>query len=175
MARFLLKHSNIHPEKNLDGDAQLHLASRKLYLWTLLHLSRDKRTDANLVNDKGLNARDIVLMQAKHPMARQEFRASTILRTTGVPLRQDLSEVQHIANTEWNVKDAANTLALVAVLIATVTFVASFHSTRLFVHLALGTMPVAFMAAIYLVVGNNASLGDLDLQIGFMKLVMSTN
>ncbi|XP_054779710.1 protein ACCELERATED CELL DEATH 6-like isoform X2 [Prosopis cineraria] len=236
MVRFLLKHSNIHPEnvneKDLDGDAPLHLASRKLYLWTLLHLSRDKRTDANLVNDKGLNARDIVLMQAKHPMTRQEFRASMILRTASVPLRKDMLGVQRIANAEWNVKDAANTLILVAVLIATVTFAAGFtvpggfyssddpvpknrgmavladkklfkvfmafntismyssifssiillwmhlgdrryairayFLARLFVHLALGTMPVAFMAAIHLVVGNNASLGDLVKVISFI-------
>ncbi|XP_054781920.1 protein ACCELERATED CELL DEATH 6-like [Prosopis cineraria] len=197
MVRFLLKHSNIHPEnmneKDIDGDAPLHLASRKLYLWTLLHLSRDKRTDANLGSDKGLNARDIVLMQAKHPMTHQEFRASMILRTAGVPLKKDMLGVQRVANAEWNVKDAANTLILVAVLIATVTFATSFtvpggvyssddpmpkteawqcwlikNYSKLFVHLALGKMLVAFMAAIYLVVSNNASLGDLVKVISFI-------
>ncbi|XP_054779707.1 protein ACCELERATED CELL DEATH 6-like isoform X2 [Prosopis cineraria] len=130
MVKFLLKHSDIHAanvnEKDLNGDAPLHLASRKLHLWTLLHLSRDERIDVNLVNDQSLTARDIVWMQTKYPRTGQELLARMILKTAGIPLNKNLIRMPRAANKEWNVKDGANSLITVAVLIATVTFAAGF-------------------------------------------------
>ncbi|XP_054789403.1 protein ACCELERATED CELL DEATH 6-like [Prosopis cineraria] len=65
MVKYLLKHPKINSktvnEKDLlNGDTPLHLASRKLYLWTLDHLSRDKRINVDAVNDQGLTAIDII-------------------------------------------------------------------------------------------------------------------
>ncbi|XP_054781845.1 protein ACCELERATED CELL DEATH 6-like [Prosopis cineraria] len=67
MLKYLLKIPMIHHdtlnERDVNGDTPLHLASRKLRLWTLLLLSRHKMINVNLVNDEGLTARDVVRMQ----------------------------------------------------------------------------------------------------------------
>ncbi|XP_054789369.1 protein ACCELERATED CELL DEATH 6-like [Prosopis cineraria] len=133
MVKYLLKHPKIDSktvnEKDLNGDTPLHLASRKLHLWTLLHLSRDKRIKMNLVNDQGLTARDIVRSQRNFPMTRRELGADVILGIAGGAARaieNKQRQSQPVANKEWNVNDGANTLIIVAVLVATVTFAAGF-------------------------------------------------
>ncbi|XP_054789840.1 protein ACCELERATED CELL DEATH 6-like [Prosopis cineraria] len=236
MVKYLLKHPKIHSktinEKDLNGDTPLHLASKYLHVWTLFHLSQDKRINVNLVNDQGLTARDIVRRQSKFPRTRIEFVASKILKFAGGSLKQIKRGPKPVANKEWNVNDGANTLIIVAVLVATVTFAAGFtvpggvHSSddsvpkergmavltdqtlfkifmtfntiamycstfgsiillwrhlgdrrlsirayrisKIFVQLALGTMPVAFMAAIRLTVSNNSLLADLTSIIAFI-------
>ncbi|KAF7822999.1 protein ACCELERATED CELL DEATH 6-like [Senna tora] len=115
-------------ERDNDGNTALHLAAKGFYLRTLSFLSRDKRIDVNLVNNEGLTPRDIIWLHSKIPRTRTEFLADMILESAGVPLKaKDMSCVQRkvSTNTEWNVKDATNTLLVVAVLIITVTFAAS--------------------------------------------------
>ncbi|XP_054779921.1 protein ACCELERATED CELL DEATH 6-like [Prosopis cineraria] len=238
MVKYLLKHPKINSktvnEKDLlNGDTPLHLASRKLYLWTLDHLSRDKRINVNVVNDQGLTAIDIIGSQRKSLMTRIELAAYMILILAGASLKHNTKlRSNHVVKKAWNEDDAANTLIIVAVLVATVTFAAgitmpagvyssddpvpkkrgmavltdqtlfktfmTFNTTAMylstfgtilllwrqlpdrhvsrrayiistyFVHLALGTMPVAFMAAICLVVRNDSFLADLTSIIGFI-------
>ncbi|XP_054779826.1 protein ACCELERATED CELL DEATH 6-like [Prosopis cineraria] len=239
VVKYLLKnpkiiHDETMNEKDVNGDTPLHLASRNLCLWTLLHLSRDKKIDVNLVNNEGFTARDIVRVQSKIPMRHQEFLADVILKSAGVPLKTNILGVGHVAsiNREWNVKEAANTLILVAILIATVTFAAGFtvpggihdpddkipkergkavfacHTlfdifmtfntiamysstlgsiillwvqlgdrhfaegvyrfAKIFVYVALLTMPIAFLAAICLTVSNNPLLTCILSVIGFI-------
>ncbi|XP_054789833.1 protein ACCELERATED CELL DEATH 6-like [Prosopis cineraria] len=257
MVKYLLKHPKINSktvnEKDLlNGDTPLHLASRKLYLWTLDHLSRDKRIIVNLVNDQGLTAIDIIRSQSKFPMTRIEFYkrlrhvttylldlitlqlgACMILIYAGASLKHNNKlRPKRVVNKEWNENDGANTLIIVAVLVATVTFAAGFtipggvyssddpvpkkrgiavlsdqtlfkifmtfntiamycstfgtilllwrhlpdrrvsirayHISKIFVQLALGTMPVAFVAAILLVVRNDSFLAYLTSIIAFI-------
>ncbi|XP_054779580.1 protein ACCELERATED CELL DEATH 6-like [Prosopis cineraria] len=169
-------------------------------------------------------------------MTRQEFLADVILRRAGVLLKANMLGVPRevSANEDWKVKDAAETLILVAILIATVTFAAAFtvpggfyssddpitkqrglalltHQTlfkiftafntiamysatigsaillkvplgdlrfaerayglaKIFVYVALTTMPVAFLAAIRLVISNNTLLADVISVIGFISI-----
>ncbi|XP_054781929.1 protein ACCELERATED CELL DEATH 6-like [Prosopis cineraria] len=227
-------HGEIMNERDVNGDTPLHLASRNLCLWTLLLLSQDKKIDVNLVNNKDFTARDIVRVQCKIPMRRQEFLADVILKCAGVPLKTNILGARHVAsiNTEWNVKEAANALILVAILIVTVTFAAGFsvpggihgaddkipkergtavfgsqtlfdifmtfntiamysstlgsiillwvqlgdrhfaegvyRFAKIFVYVALLTMPVAFLAAICLTIRNNISLTCILSVIGFI-------
>ncbi|XP_054781927.1 protein ACCELERATED CELL DEATH 6-like [Prosopis cineraria] len=252
MIKYLLKNPKIHHdtlnERDVNGDTPLHFASRKLSLWTLLLLSRHNMIKVNLVNNEGLTARDVVRMQCKIPMTRQElgtsfpdkiiyiFLADAILESAGVPLKANMLGISRTTSTnkEWNVKDAANTLMLVAILIATVTFTAGFtvpggfyssddplakqrgmallvdqklfnifmafntiamysstigsvvllwvplgdlrfaegayELAKIFVYVALVTMPAAFLAAIRLVVSNNTLLADVISVIGFASI-----
>ncbi|XP_028787326.1 protein ACCELERATED CELL DEATH 6-like [Neltuma alba] len=240
--KYLLKHPNIHHdtinERDVNGDTPLHLASRELRLWSLLLLSQDKRIDVNLVNNKGLTARDVVQTQCRIPETRQEFLARLILYNAGVDLKANMLSVPltRSINKEWNVKDAANTLILVAILTATVTFAAGFTvpggfysadgpipkqkgmalladqtlfkifmafntvamysstigsiillwvpggdlrfatlayiQAKFFVYVALIAMPVAFLAAIRLIVSNNTIVADVISVIGFISIFL---
>ncbi|XP_028787327.1 protein ACCELERATED CELL DEATH 6-like [Neltuma alba] len=128
----LVKHPKIHHdtinERDVNGDTPLHLASRELRLWTLLLLSQDQRIDVNLVNNNDLTARDVVWTQHRIPETRQELLANVILYNAGVDVKANMLSMPRTTsiNKEWNVKDAANTLILVAILIATMTFAAGF-------------------------------------------------
>ncbi|XP_054781928.1 protein ACCELERATED CELL DEATH 6-like [Prosopis cineraria] len=192
--KYLLKNPMIHRdtvnERGLYGDTPLHLASKKLHLWTLLLLSQDK-----------ISMRIWSIMK---------FLADVILRRAGVLLKANMLGVpwEVSANEDWKVKDAAETLILVAILIATVTFaagsqyqvfmafntIAMYSSTigstillwvplgdlrfaerayglaKIFVYVALITMPVAFLAAIRLVISNNTLLADVISVIGFISI-----
>ncbi|XP_028796039.1 protein ACCELERATED CELL DEATH 6-like [Neltuma alba] len=240
---YLLNHPKIHHdainERDVNGDTPLHLASRELRLLTLFFLLGDKRIDVNLVNNKGLTALDVVWIQRKIPESYQELLARVILYRAGVDLKANMLSVPltRSINKEWNVKDAANTLILVAILIATLTFAAGFtvpgglysadspipkqrgmalladqtlfkifmafntialySSTigsiillwvpmgdgrlatlvymyaRLFVHVALIAMPVAFLAAIRLIVSNNTIVADVISVIGFISIFLT--
>ncbi|XP_028787319.1 protein ACCELERATED CELL DEATH 6-like [Neltuma alba] len=164
------------------------------------------------------------------------FLADAILEDVGVSLKANMLAIQRITSTnkEWNVKDAANTLIFVVILIATVTFTAGFtipggfyssdgpipkqrglalladqtlfkifmafntiamnSSTigsvillwvplgdlrfaqgvyglpKIFVYVALIAMPVAFLAAVRLIVSNNTLLADFIIVIGFISI-----
>ncbi|XP_028787332.1 protein ACCELERATED CELL DEATH 6-like [Neltuma alba] len=239
MLRHLLKHPKIHHdivnERDVNGNTPLHLASRGLRLWTLLLLSQHKMFDVNIMSNEGFTARDVVRMKCKHPMTCQEFLADAILENVGVSLKANMLAIQCITSTnkEWNVKDAANTLILVTILIAIVTFTAGFtvpggfyssdgpipkqrglalladqtlfkifmafnaiamySSTigsvillwvplgdlrfagvyglaKIFVYVALIAMPVAFLAAIRLIVSKNTLLADFISVNGFISI-----
>ncbi|XP_028787320.1 protein ACCELERATED CELL DEATH 6-like [Neltuma alba] len=183
LIKYRLKHPNIDHDtindRDVNGDTPLHLASRGLRLWTLLLLSQDKRIDVNLVNNKGLTAQDVVQTQHRIPETRQEFLASIILYNAIVDLKANMLSVPltRSINKEWNVKDAANTLILVAILSHS-DFCSWFYSAsstigsiillwvpvgdrrlailvyvyaRLFVYVALIAMPIAFLAAMRLI------------------------
>ncbi|XP_028787323.1 protein ACCELERATED CELL DEATH 6-like [Neltuma alba] len=130
--KYLLKHPKIHHDainlRDVNGDTPLHLASRELRLWTLLLLSEHKRINMNLVNNKGLTARDVILMQCRIPLTTREILANGILYNAGGNLKANMLSVPltRSINKEWNVTDLANTLILMATLIATVTFAAGF-------------------------------------------------
>ncbi|XP_054780822.1 protein ACCELERATED CELL DEATH 6-like [Prosopis cineraria] len=238
MVKYLLTdpkmHSEIVNEKDINGDTPLHLASKRLWLWSLLILSRHKMVNVNLTNNQGFTARDIIRMQCKIPMTSRELLADAILQRAGVLIQENLLREQNLASAgiECKVKNAANTLMLVAILIATVTFAAGFtlpggfyssddpfdeqrgmvvladriffkvfmtfnsvamHTStlscaflmwvsfndyhfakrvfefaKILLAMALITMPVAFFAAIRLVVSNNTFLADAVSAIAFI-------
>ncbi|KAI9100753.1 hypothetical protein K1719_024115 [Acacia pycnantha] len=132
ITRNLLKHPKIDRdtlnERDINGDTPLHLAARELRLWTLYSLSRHKMVNVNIVNNKGFTARDVVWMQRRIPPTVQEALAGVILFNAGTRLRgNELGMKSKISiNKEWNVKEAANILVIVAILIATVSFTAGF-------------------------------------------------
>ncbi|XP_054781922.1 protein ACCELERATED CELL DEATH 6-like [Prosopis cineraria] len=210
----LLNKSNLVAfQQNSNGDLLIHIACQSSRVQVVKQVLRLECPYTRFwLNNKGQNILHIAAENGQNKMC----RASMILRTTGVPLRKDMLGVQCVANIEWNVNYAANTLILGDVLIAIVTFAAGFtvpsrvyssndsipknkgivvlvdkklfkfmafntismyssifgsivllwmhlgdrryairayFLARLFAHLALRTMPVAFMAAIYLVIG----------------------
>ncbi|KAI9070991.1 hypothetical protein K1719_047044 [Acacia pycnantha] len=130
--RYLLRHPKIDRdtvnERDVNGDTPLHLAARELRLWTLYSLSRHKMVNVDIVNNEGFTARDVVSMQRRIPMTRPELLAYAILLNAGTPRRGRHLGMQsrRSIDKEWNVKDAANILLIVTILIATVSFTAGF-------------------------------------------------
>ncbi|XP_028787321.1 alpha-latrotoxin-Lh1a-like [Neltuma alba] len=180
---YLLKHPNIHHDAINEIDKRIDVASRELCIRTLLLLSKHKRIDVNLVNNKGLTAKDVVWMQCRIPTTRHEFLANASLHNAGVDLKANMLSMPLTTsiNKDWNVKDAAITVILAmyssttgsVILLwvptgdnrfATVAYV---HAT-FFVSLALIAMSVAFLAAIHLIVSNNTIVADVISVIGFI-------
>ncbi|KAK4269838.1 hypothetical protein QN277_022945 [Acacia crassicarpa] len=132
ITRNLLRHPKIDGdtlnERDVNGDTLLHLAARELRLWTLFSLSRHKMVNVDIVNNEGFAARDVVRLHRRIPRTRPEFLADLILFRAGTRMRGNNLGMKSKPsnNEEWNVKDAANTLLIVAILIATVSFTAGF-------------------------------------------------
>ncbi|KAE9620649.1 putative ankyrin repeat-containing domain, PGG domain, protein accelerated cell death 6 [Lupinus albus] len=128
--RYLLRNKKIDwftlNEKDNNGDTPLHLASRNLFVGVLNEIARDKRIDVNLLNNEGLSAHDVVvLMHSKFPSTIREYLALAILSSAGVPRIKKATSTM-TRHKDDGVKDGISTLMLVAILIATVTFVAGF-------------------------------------------------
>lgn len=61
-------------QKDKNGNTPLHLASKYLFPKVLLLLAREKRLNINLLNNKGMTARDIVMLIRKTPPTIREVR-----------------------------------------------------------------------------------------------------
>ncbi|XP_028796036.1 protein ACCELERATED CELL DEATH 6-like [Neltuma alba] len=131
-------------QRNSDGNLPIHLACDKCRVEVIKKLLEIEWSNAGLfLNHKGQNILHIAAMKGricvtkyllKHPkihhdtINERDFLANVILYNAGVDLKANMLSVPLTTSTnkEWNVKDAANTLILVAILIATVTFAAGF-------------------------------------------------
>ncbi|XP_028787336.1 protein ACCELERATED CELL DEATH 6 [Neltuma alba] len=224
-------------QRNSNGNLPIHLACEKGNVKVVKKLLEMDWSNAGVfLNKEGFTARDVVRMKSKHPTTRsREYLANAILDCADVGLKANMLGVPHNTYTnEWNVKDAANSLALMAVLIATVTFTAGFtvpggfyssdgpitkqrglalladqtlfrifmvfntiamysstigsvillwvplgdfrfariayEHAKFFVDVALVAMPIAFLAAIRLIVSNNTLLAVVTSVIGFISI-----
>ncbi|XP_028796041.1 protein ACCELERATED CELL DEATH 6-like [Neltuma alba] len=131
-------------QQNSDGNLPIHLACEKGNVKVLKKLLEMEWPNAGLwLNHKGQNILHIAAIKGqtrvikyllKHPKIRhdaingRDLLARVILHSAGVDLKANMLSVPltRSINKEWNVKDAANKLILVAILIATVTFAAGF-------------------------------------------------
>ncbi|XP_054804564.1 protein ACCELERATED CELL DEATH 6-like isoform X2 [Prosopis cineraria] len=182
-------------EQDQNGNAPLHLASKKSFPNILFSFTRDKRIEVNLLNYKGLTALDMLLLELnpEAPISLIQFLSKAIFDSVDALTtdkgRSMLRERRKAPKLKW-IKRGANTLMLVAILIVTVTFAAGFtvpgnvyssddtdkgmavlaRSAFFFafhmVGLALVTMSLAFAAAVRLVVTNVSWLAELVTSIG---------
>ncbi|KAI4354311.1 hypothetical protein L6164_003184 [Bauhinia variegata] len=116
-------------EKDNNGNTPLHLASMNMHPKVMFCLARDSRIKLNLINNDGLTARDIVLLQRSMPPTFREMLSFTILYSSGASLSEKGKMIRRRHSVppkmEW-IKDRISTLLLVAILVATVTFAAGF-------------------------------------------------
>ncbi|KAK3404680.1 hypothetical protein EUGRSUZ_K00989 [Eucalyptus grandis] len=121
---------NLVNSKDDDGNTPLHLASMYNHCHVMLSLVRDKRSNVKLLNNDQKTALDV----AKNPETwSSPLLAGAILIVAGVPqseggnvlLPRKSSGSGKSLRAEW-IKDQVNTLLLVAILVATVTFTAGF-------------------------------------------------
>ncbi|KAF7850215.1 hypothetical protein BT93_L5726 [Corymbia citriodora subsp. variegata] len=137
--RYILRHPHLREminERDRDGNTPLHLAAMHLQLsslTTIIYLLLDERINPSLLNHERLAAVDIAL---NHPLrdARSAFaqmllesmsadRADLIIRK---PETRDKAYANIYVLFTHGMKDAINTLLLVATLVTTVTFAAGF-------------------------------------------------
>ncbi|KAF7837034.1 protein ACCELERATED CELL DEATH 6-like [Senna tora] len=119
-------------EKDKNGNTALHLASEKVIPTILFCLTRDRRIDVNILNNEGLTAGDILMLKCETPMTLKplgQCLSYLILHSVGAPLSNKGRRLLSMRGVEPKVdliRDRVNTLMLVAMLIATVTFAAVF-------------------------------------------------
>ncbi|KAI4332974.1 hypothetical protein L6164_017836 [Bauhinia variegata] len=131
VVKFLLRSFKIDKSiingKDNDGNTPLHLASKHFYPEVLFSLTQDKRTILNIQNNEGLTALDMFLVHSEVPRTVQEKLSHWILSTSGGDQTEEGRRVlrghQETPIVDW-IKDRVNTVALVAMLIATMTFAA---------------------------------------------------
>ncbi|KAI4332970.1 hypothetical protein L6164_017834 [Bauhinia variegata] len=131
VVKFLLRSSKIDKSiingKDNDGNTPLHLASKHFYPEILFSLTQDERTVLNIQNNKGLTALDMFLVHSEVPRTVQEKLSHWILFTSGGDQTEEGRRIlrghQETPKVDW-IKDRVNTVALVAMLIATMTFAA---------------------------------------------------
>ncbi|XP_048133697.1 protein ACCELERATED CELL DEATH 6-like [Rhodamnia argentea] len=122
--------------KDEEGNTPLHVATLHWQSEVLLSLTRDKRVDLKLVNNRNSTAHDIVEEQLKEidaPLRKSLTR--TILASAGAPQSKDkairwpkgLDPGRDMKPPDLDrLKNEANTRMVVATLIATMTFAAGF-------------------------------------------------
>ncbi|KAI9115109.1 hypothetical protein K1719_014122 [Acacia pycnantha] len=118
-------------EKDQKGNTPLHLASKNSFPNILFSLTRDKRIDVTLINYKGLTALDTLLLQMyrETPISLMQFLSKATFDSVDAPMSdkaRSLIRERRKAPKLKRIKQGANTLMLVAILIVTVTFSAGF-------------------------------------------------
>ncbi|XP_048137960.1 protein ACCELERATED CELL DEATH 6-like [Rhodamnia argentea] len=111
--------------KDDDGNTPLHLISMHNHCKVLLYLTRDKRSELGLLNNKKLTALDVAgecgSSSTKYPLVLGDL----ILRIARVPRSKGQYNHSLRKEADW-VKDKVSTRLIVATLVATVTFAAGF-------------------------------------------------
>ncbi|KAI4332971.1 hypothetical protein L6164_017835 [Bauhinia variegata] len=136
VVKYLLSNQNakklIVNEQDKNGNTPLHLASGEFYLDVLFSLSRDKWIDRSIRNNEGLTAIDVATMKCEIPLTTRELVSWAILASPAVSAEARTNKVVRMwrdrrvtPKFEW-FRDRVNTVALMAVLIASVTFSAGF-------------------------------------------------
>ncbi|KAI4332976.1 hypothetical protein L6164_017837 [Bauhinia variegata] len=137
VVKYLLSNQNaknlIVNEQDKNGNTPLHLASGEFYLGVLFSLTQDKRIDMSIRNNEGLTATDVAMMKCEVPLTTRELVSWAILRSVGVSAEARTNKVVRMLRHHDRVmpkferiRDRVNTIALMAVLIASVTFSAGF-------------------------------------------------
>ncbi|KAL2328238.1 hypothetical protein Fmac_021665 [Flemingia macrophylla] len=130
---YLLKNRKINQftvnEKDNDGNTPLHLASINLFPKIVYYITQDKRTNANLSNNYGLTARDVVHQALKKMTSTRKFLVNLVFKEVGATLKANdmsYSQEKQPRKEGMNFKDLLNTFLVVATLMVTVTFAAGF-------------------------------------------------
>ncbi|KAJ7981447.1 Protein ACCELERATED CELL DEATH 6 [Quillaja saponaria] len=129
VVKYILRNQNLEAllnDQDINGNTPLHLAAQNLHLDVLLSLTDERRINVKLTNNKGMTARDVALLCLKTPTLRQKMSVS-ILRSAGTPESPKVKKItkNQPHDTKW-IKNRIDTLMLVTILVATVTFAAGF-------------------------------------------------
>ncbi|KAJ7981453.1 Protein ACCELERATED CELL DEATH 6 [Quillaja saponaria] len=111
VVNYILRNKNLGillNQKDRKGNTPLHLAAKSLHPKTVLFLTQDKRLQVEVANNQKLTPHDVLVLRLKIPYTVREQS-----------WRRQPPQV------EWY-KDRINTLLLVSILVATVTFAAGF-------------------------------------------------
>ncbi|KAJ7981457.1 Protein ACCELERATED CELL DEATH 6 [Quillaja saponaria] len=136
VVKYILRNKNL--EKLLDqqdrkGNTPLHLAAESMYPKTVLFLTHAMRHKIQVQNKENLKPIDVVHLRSKNPYSNTfgELLTMYILSSDGSLLSWEeikvylLSRHKQLPQTQLY-KDRINTLLLVSILVATVTFAAGF-------------------------------------------------
>ncbi|KAF8008208.1 hypothetical protein BT93_K2011 [Corymbia citriodora subsp. variegata] len=134
--RYILGHPSLGEminERDRDGNTPLHLAAMFLQLGTLIYLLLDKRINSSLLKHEHLAAVDIALNHQSGDirltlvqMLLESVSADTADLIIRKPETRDKAYENRSMPFPHRLKEAINTLLLVATLVTTVTFTAGF-------------------------------------------------
>ncbi|KAJ7981450.1 Ankyrin repeat family protein [Quillaja saponaria] len=127
VVKYILSKQNLEEllnDQDINGNTPLHLAAQNLHLVVLLSLTNHREVNVMLTNNKGMTARGVALLQT--PTLRQDISVS-LLRSAGTLKGPKAKEIiQNRPRDTKRIYKRSETLMLVTILVATVTFAAGF-------------------------------------------------